>query len=378
MHITFKKAAGIVHLWLGLVAGLVIFIVAITGAIYVFSDDIIQLTEASFRTVKVEDKPQLSASQLVAIAHEERARFLGDKKVPEWNWQSLYRYGANDQAAEFSSRHYKDPDQYVDIFINPYNGKVIYTRDTYAYPFWDIVVNLHTSLLLGDFGTYVVEFSTLFLLVMLITGMILWFPKSRKGLKQRFTIKWKPTFKWKRKNYDLHNILGFYASWIVLFMIITGLAWSFTWVEDAIYFMLRSRHTSTEITVKNEPNAKADSSAIDRIYQQVKAVDAKGYCYNLNLAKDALQPFEVYVRQTRNWAPGNTYDFNPVTGALLSSKPYAGLSAGEKYDLLSGDIHYGWVFGWPSKIATFFACLVVASLPVTGFLIWWGRKKKMR
>jgi uncharacterized iron-regulated membrane protein len=42
------------------------------------------------------------------------------------------------------------------------------------------------------------------------------------------------------------------------------------------------------------------------------------------------------------------------------------------------DIHTGAIIGLPGKILAFFASLIVASLPITGFYIWWGRKQKQK
>ncbi|PSR56712.1 hypothetical protein AHMF7605_26070 [Adhaeribacter arboris] len=380
MRITFKKVIGKIHLGLGLASGLIIFIVAITGAIYVFSDDIITITESRFTQVSVEKTQPLLPSQLTAIALKERQRFLGPKKVPTWDWATLYIFREANKAVRFSSRHYENPNQLVDIFINPYSGKVLHTRDTYAHPFWDIVAELHVSLMLGEVGSYVVRYSTLLFLVMLLSGIILWWPKNKAAAKQRFYFRWKKGLKWKRKNYDLHNILGFYASWITLFMVITGLAWSFEWFKNMVYLALNSK-----APVENNfqlatlvPSAHSSTFIIDKTYTFVRKTDTQAYCYHLNFATKDNEPFNVYAKQTNNWAPGNNYYFNPVTGLLLAKKMYADLSAAEKYDQLSGDIHYGWIFGWPSKIAAFLACLITASLPITGFYIYWGRKRKVK
>lgn len=379
MKLTTKKIFGKIHLWLALASGLVIFIVALTGAIYVFSDDIINITESHFTRVEVKPGQPLPASELTAIALKERQRFLGDQQIPSWNWATLYLYGEKDRAVRFSSRHYKNPNQFVDIFINPYDGNILHTRDTYAHPFWDIVVDLHTSLMLGDVGLYIVEFATLIFVFMLISGIVLWWPKNKAASRQRFWFRWRQGMKWKRKNYDLHNILGFYASWIVLFMSITGLGWSFTWFHDAIYAALNSKvPAAQEFQFVTSP-ATADSAIafIDKVYSQVKQWEPNASSYHLNFATEDNEPFILFVQQGKNWAPANEYHFHPETGNLLSEKLYDQLSAGEKYDQLAGDIHYGWIFGWPSKILTFLGCIVMASLPITGFYIWWGRKKNI-
>jgi uncharacterized iron-regulated membrane protein len=72
---------------------------------------------------------------------------------------------------------------------------------------------IHWSFLLKqDWGTYVVGIPVIIFVIMLITGIVLWWPKNKAARKQRFAFKWKNIKSWKRKNYDLHNVLGFYAS----------------------------------------------------------------------------------------------------------------------------------------------------------------------
>jgi uncharacterized iron-regulated membrane protein len=55
---------------------------------------------------------------------------------------------------------------------------------------------------------------------------------------------------------------------------------------------------------------------------------------------------------------------------------YADANAGEKATRMNYDIHIGAIAGLPGRILMFFAALITASLPVTGFYIWWGKKKK--
>jgi uncharacterized iron-regulated membrane protein len=76
---------------------------------------------------------------------------------------------------------------------------------------------------IGNFGLF----------VLLISGIILWWPKNKGAAKQRFSVKWNA--QWRRKNYDFHNVLGFYASWVVVVLVITGLVWGFQWFSKGVY-----------------------------------------------------------------------------------------------------------------------------------------------
>lgn len=67
---------------------------------------------------------------------------------------------------------------------------------------------------------------------MTLTGLVLRWPK-RQNRRQRFSIKWRA--RWRRVNYDLHSVLGFYALWLGLMLAITGLVWGYNWFGEGLY-----------------------------------------------------------------------------------------------------------------------------------------------
>ncbi len=79
---------------------------------------------------------------------------------------------------------------------------------------------------------------TVLFICMLITGIILWWPKNKNARKGRFRFNWENVKGWKRKNYDLHNVLGFYASFIALLMSITGIYFAYPYVKNTFNLAL--------------------------------------------------------------------------------------------------------------------------------------------
>jgi uncharacterized iron-regulated membrane protein len=69
---------------------------------------------------------------------------------------------------------------------------------------------------------------------MVISGLILWWPK-KKNLKQSMIIKW--SARWRRKNYDMHQVVGFYVMTFALVFAVTGMVWGFLWFRDGVYFV---------------------------------------------------------------------------------------------------------------------------------------------
>ncbi len=70
--------------------------------------------------------------------------------------------------------------------------------------------------------------------------------------------------------------------------------------------------------------------------------------------------------------------FDQYSGKNLKVTTYKDKNNGEKFRFINYDLHVGSILGFPGKVLAFFASLVAASLPLTGFLIWWGRNKKKK
>ena len=107
-----KKTVRKIHLWLGLASGIIVFIVAITGCLYSFQEEILNITE-EYRFVEKQDKPFLPPSKLQAIAQE----VLPTKHI------HAIQYRGKDQAAE-AIFYNIDPLYYDICYMNPYTGEV--------------------------------------------------------------------------------------------------------------------------------------------------------------------------------------------------------------------------------------------------------------
>ena len=94
------------------------------------------------------------------------------------------------------------------IFVNPYTGEIL-EKYSYRETFFYKVFALHRWLLGGEgsVGKYIVGISTFIFLFILVTGLILWWPKTKKVLQQRLRVKW--TAGWKRLNHERVAMGGF-------------------------------------------------------------------------------------------------------------------------------------------------------------------------
>lgn len=365
---SFKKIVGHLHLWLGLASGLIIIFLGITGCILAFEHEIRYFTDKE-QFVKEESGPLLPPSQLRTIA----AKALGtDPRSIEYRGKgkSVFAY-------------YYDEKEYRIAALNPYSGQVLKVKDMNR-DFFRVVLLGHYYLWLPPhIGQPVVASATLVFLVMLISGIILWWPRNKAARKQRFTIKW--NVRWRRRNYDLHNVLGFYMSWVAVFLAITGLVMGFQWFARTVYFvssagkaMPAHEHPVSDTTLAGSTGINGE----DRVWQQLRAMSKPEESVAIYLPATSSDALEGAI----NHRPGTYYntDYYHYDQYSLKELPATGIYAGrykdaaieDKIARMNYDIHVGAVLGLPGKILMFAASLIAASLPVTGFYIWRGRRKK--
>ena len=372
------------HLWLGLVSGIIVVIVSITGCLFSFQEEITKLTrkEVLFIQPPGRGSSTLSMKQL----QEKAAAVLG----PDQPVTFINTYPNEKRAWEFMSYVPGDQDAltyggliktYKSVFLNPYTGDVTGIVD-YTKDFFMIVKGIHWSLYLNDaIGQRIVGWGTLLFVVILITGVIMWWPKwwNKKTVKDSFTVRWKA--KLKRLNYDLHNVLGFYSFIIALILGLTGLVYAFQWFNKAVYA------TATLSTAPmSYPSYSSDTNAIsvldaplDYGLLEIKKAYPNAKRYTVSPLFSKADPISVaaYGHEGTYYDASSLY-FDQGTGVRLGDREFSKLNLGEKIIAANYDVHVGAIGGLVGKIIAFLVSLVCASLPITGFYIWWAKQKKQK
>lgn len=367
---TFKRFIRYIHLVLGLSSGIVVFIVAITGCIYVFQKEIQDLTQSEYRFVRMQNGALLPPSIL---------REKADAALPGKHPHSVY-YAGKERSA-FVVYYSEEPSYYDIVFLNPYSGEVLKVKDM-LWDFFSIVLALHYTLLLpDDIGTTIVGYATLIFVVMLITGLILWWPK-KNAVKQRFTIKW--NVRWRRRNYDLHNVLGFYMTWIVIFIALTGLVWAFKWFENAVYWASSGGKSRVEYYEPHSDTTRvallASTEAVDQVWHKVMLEAPAAQLVEIHFPDEAHAPIAASVNPSLSTYYQTDYRyFDQYTLQEMEVTHvwgrYRDADAAGLLKRMNYDIHVGAILGLPGQFLAFFAGLIAASLPITGFMVWLGRGK---
>tara|TARA_R110000868_G_scaffold146220_2_gene366953 strand:+ start:6397 stop:7536 length:1140 start_codon:yes stop_codon:yes gene_type:complete len=371
-----KKGIKKIHLWLGLSSGIIVFIIAITGCLYAFQEEIQNLTE-EYRFVQEQQSPFLPPSQLLKIAQ---------KQLPTKTIHAL-KYNRKTDAAEAIFFHY-EPTYYYTTYLNPYSGKVLKTVDNET-GFFHFILDGHYYLWLPDqIGQVVVATATLLFLILIISGFILWYPKNKNAAKQRFTFKWKKGMKWKRKNYDLHNITGFYVLLIAFIFAITGLIWGFQWFAFSYYKVLGGEKSLVYVEPLSKVTREQKSASaipLDIIWFKMIKEHPKAESIELHPPENDSSSIAVNVNSDKetyskiDYRYFDQYSLKEISvNHIWGRKKVAKIA--DALMKMNYDIHTGGIFGLAGKVFAFLISLLIASLPVTGALIWWGkiRNKKSK
>lgn len=380
---TLKYWIGQIHLWLGLASGLVVLIVSITGCLFVFQKEISEFVykekyfitpSPSGRTLPLSVLQQNAQNTLGA---GRPVNFITTYRQSDRTWEFM-AYQENDTALTYLG----GIGYFQSAFVDPYTGTVTGTRD-YKYDFFSIVKYLHWSLLLNTaYGQPIVGWSTLIFVLLLITGIVLWWPKKwTKAYKDRsFKIKWRASFK--RVNYDLHNVPGFYSLFPALIIALTGMVFAFRWFSAVVYVAASGTTAPPPQTVVRSVKPAAESShgasPLDKAFLLAQEQLPRAARLGISPATGSEGTISVF-----GYKDGETYygydalQFDQYTGRLLHRRNNSEKNRGERLVEMNYDIHVGAIGGLTGKIIAFIASLVCASLPVTGFLIWWGKRRRL-
>ncbi|WP_157740582.1 PepSY-associated TM helix domain-containing protein [Mucilaginibacter xinganensis] len=361
--LTFKKIIRQLHLILGLASGLVVVVVAITGAMYAFEEEGRDLFQHEFYHVKQAGATRLPFKQLTDTLKAHYPKF----KV------TSIRFKENTDAAIifYSKKEFA-------VSIDPYTAGIIGEQNLKT-DFFSVVLTIHTHLMLGELGGTIIKVNVLIFFIMCISGLILWWPRQRRFFKQATTINFK-TQNWKRLNWDLHSVLGFYALLILMIISLTGMFFIYDSVKNTAAFLTGHAPVKKEKKPKVDPGLQKRFN-IDKAYLYMAFNYPGAIEVNITPAAAKTDAIRVLMRYPYTIARRqNAIYFNPYNGAVIKADLYKNNTAYDNVAASNYTLHTGRVniIGIGSKIIYFLSGLIAASLPITGFLMWLGKQKKQR
>ena len=374
-----------IHLWLSVPFGILITLICFSGAALVFEKEVMELCHRELYFVKKVEAAPLPMEQLMT-------------KVAATLPDSVSVTGVNissdpERAYQVTLSKPRSASMYVDQYTGEITGK--YERA----PFFNFMFRMHRWLLDsmkqdgGIFwGKMIVGTSTLMFVFVLISGVVVWWPRTRKALKN--SLKIVANKGWRRFWYDLHVAGGMYALVFLLAMALTGLTWSFQWYRTGFYKTfgvevqpsMGHGNAAANSTAKGgkrdgKPEGREGRGAHryspytnwQQVYEQL--AEANPDYKQISVSDGSAS---VAVPRFGNQRGTDRYKFNPRNGEITETTLYKDLDNSGKIRGWIYSVHVGSWGGMLTRILTFVAALIGASLPLTGYYLWIRKKIKRR
>ncbi|MBE9222788.1 PepSY domain-containing protein [Cyanobacterium stanieri LEGE 03274] len=347
-----------VHQIIGVMVALIIMVMGLTGSYLVWSREITPVVYSYTHQLDV-DKPDYTLDKTVNFLTESYPSLRLTKIVLPLQKKSPLRLILND-AQDIRQEIYFDFEQ--EKVLN------IYGRNNTYDPF---LHRLHTELLGGNIGKFILGLLGICLLILSLTGIFLW--KGWKRFRMGFKVRWlsKPQV----INYDLHQFIGIFSFILVANMAITGSILAF---EQPINKLFSPSNLET-VTVNNQSlmvNNNTNLSSLDSLLREAKHITGENNFTEVKFVEER-DIIEFRFKQGYDINPrGRSYiSFNGKTGELLNVDKFSEKSFYQRFRVWSDVFHYGILFGIFSMGVYFVFGFVLVGLSLTGFLIWIQKKK---
>ena len=368
-----KKLLHKIHLWLSIPFGLIITVICFTGATLVFEQDITRALNKHLYQVEIpQGKERLSPSEVINIVQDRHDEMeISSVSIPK----------AADATYQIS---FSNGGKKV-LFVNPYTGESIGLSK--SYPFFQTMRKLHRWFLDApkskesiSAGRMIVGISTIAMTVILISGLVIWIPRTRKALKNRLTVACGKGNR--RLIYDSHVALGFYATIFLLLMALTGPTWSFGWYREAAYSLLGAEPQTQNPKTghgyghnEKKENGKTERQQENTITYDIALKEIQSQYPEYNYIKLSKNEATVALNKNGYRQKSDNIKFNPKTGKITEIRKFEDNSVRQNLRGLIYSLHVGTWGGPVTKVLYFLAALIGATLPLTGYYLWLKKKK---
>ena len=347
------------HFYAGILVGPVLLVVAVTGALYIFKDELERVIYPDLMFV---------TPQTVTVPLDRQAAVVAEA-YPGWRVDTVEVEA--DPTRAISIRIRDDSSHSQRVYVNQHTGMIQGALGDTS--FFRVVLAIHRQLFIGTTGRVVVEVVTCWTIILLVTGLYLWFPRRRKKVKgvllPRLSAKPYTVLR------DLHSISGALLMPVALTMAGTGLL--YTWGWGTLY---QAASAASERRTEKPRSTSAPNASLLPLDQAVAIVRerAPGASFiDVQIPAASHAPLVARARIGERNGPRNrvVLSLDRSTGDVLAVK------TSDQFPLLGWwrtkwnyPLHVGSVLGTTTKVIWLMACFVLAMLPVMGFWMWWQRR----
>ncbi len=372
------------HFYAGLLVLPFLISLAVTGALYLFRDELDAIIHSDLKQVEVrDDATRVAPSAMVAAA---LAAYPGT--VAKYTDAATAGTSAEITVGTETSGK-------LAVYVNPYDGKVLGALPDRGTVMWTIRY-LHSLKYFGSYARALIEIAAGWSILLVATGIYLWWPRSQTG--GVVTIRGTP----KRRVFwrDTHAVSGIFVGFFIVFLAVTGMPWSGVWGEKVnewangnnfgypagVYVgvpMSQQRldaiaKTSWSLEQAQVPQSSAGGEGkaigLDAAVATLEKLGlARGFAVNIPATPDGVYTGSVYpddVSQQR------VVHLDQYTGKPLIDMHYADYGPMGKALEWGISVHMGQEFGLTNQLVLLAVCLAIVLLAVSAGIMWWKRRPK--
>lgn len=344
------------HRYAGLILGLPILLLALTGCLLVFQTSLDRFLNPHLLVVT----PQERRVSLQSLADRVRSTYPSDTV------QEIRMPRDPGRAGTASLRR---DNAFVLAFLDPYTGEIKGERSNVSVPM-ALINRLHTGRVAGKVGQTAVGAITVVTLLGILSGLFLWWPRKILSVKSGTN--------WRRTNFDLHSVFGIFSSFVLLFTLLTGimLAWKapiegflVRWI-DGHELQRPSRPESTPVE-GGRPLTLDEAVAVSE-----HALPGTAFI-GINIPANAKAAYSVmrHFPEDKTGAGRSRVVVDQFSGKVLGVVNSRQLPVGTRIMNFADPTHVGIVLGSPTVVLAFLATAALAGQAITGFLIWWKPRR---
>lgn len=384
-HPSFKSGRKIwlqVHLYLGLFAGALLVVISLTGSLIVFGGQIdTWLNVELMRVDRPSENMPVKALSVILKAAE--------SVLPETGMIREVKFPHHPDAA-FSILYHipPSPDSYQ-IFVNPYTAEILGQRLWGSFdwccswhgPLMAMIYRFHDSFWLGEIGAMVTGSIGVLMLISMISGIVLWWPRSGK-LKAALAVK--PKSSSERFTYDLHKVFGIYPAIVLLMLLFTGaylsFHGSFPKQVNALIGLLSSITTAPDFS-NHRSHIGQDTLNIDKVMKIANGVIPDGnveFILMSNSGNGVLKIIKSGANDHLQAICRRMVAIDRYSGDVLYTNYGNKPTAGDIFNEWQLSLHSGEAFGLFGRVVVFIIGIVPLVLYVTGVLRWLQKLKVKR
>jgi len=363
-----------------------VIILAVSGAIYLFKPQIEAWNDSPYDNLEIQGSATSAADQIRAALAAVPGATLNAYELPKGP-ETAVRVIVRQKGEAI--RVYLHPESLQVLAMIPENER-----------FMRLLFRLHGELLMGDRGSMVVELAASWTIIMILTGLYLWWPRQAKGLggvvyprlRAGSRIFWR----------DLHSVTGVWISALALFLLLSGLPWAKSWGN---YLKAVRRLTGTAVaqqdwtTGSDRAAAKAsggdggehgghrggsggrrgdntpvpkDLTAVDRIAATVRPLELAAPV--MIAPPQRGSPHWTAKSMTPNRPQRVSLVVDEATGAIVSREDFQDRHLIDRIVGTGIAAHEGQLFGWPNQLLGLVTACGLVLLCVSGAILWWRRR----